>query len=204
MKRNCARTLLSRFLKGVVCLSLPSLLIVGWACLPLGPPNPVNVTLKVENLDLTGKSIAVPDFYVPEHAAGLGAMFADTLQILLLEKPLFKAVRRDLPVVWTHPGETRESLYKALAASAWKQENDLVVVGLVEQLFYGGLEETVLAVQIRLIDAQSGATVFLASHRMISKPKDPSYPLETKLTNPAESPRLLAEKVLRQIVSRMR
>lgn len=175
-----------------------------WACIPLGSPSPVNVILKQDGLELKEKKVVVPDFYVPEHGAGLGSSFADTLQTILLERSLFLDVQRNLPVVWTHPGETRESRFAGLAGAAFERGFDFVLIGVVDDLFYGGLENTRISVTLRLLDTQSGKAVFVAAHQAVSKPRDPSYPLDTKLTSSADSPGVVMEKLLRQIVPRLR
>lgn len=187
-------------------LSCGMLLIIGLgtvACAPLGPPNPVNVILKRDGLALATKKAAIPDFYVPEHGAGLGQPLADKLQAIAMERSLFQETSRNLPVVWTHPGETQEARFAGLAQTAALRGFDFVLIGVVDQLFYGGLEDTTLALTLRLLDARTGSLLFVASHRMVSKPKDPSYPLDTKLISPADSPVQLADKLLRLIVARM-
>ncbi len=173
------------------------------ACVHLKAPAAVNVILKKEGLDFTGKKVAIPDFSVPEHGAGLGVSFADILQSILMERAVFAETSRDLPVVWTHPGETLESRFGGLAEAAEQRGFDFILIGEVERLFYGGLEDTTLDLKLRLIDVRTKKDFFVARHKAVSTTKDQSYPLDTKLTTPADSPRMLAEKTLRQIVDCM-
>jgi hypothetical protein len=184
-------------------MTLVLVLISQPACLPLGPPNAVNVIQKAKDLELKGKKAVVPDFFVPEHGAGLGPAFSDLLVNVLLSENIFQSVSRDLPVVWTHPGETLDLRLADLSRLAVQKGFDYVWVGMVDQLFYGGLVDSTLAVTLRLVDARSGAILFMASNKQVSVARDPSYPLDTKLTKPADAPLLLAEKLLRQIVSRL-
>lgn len=173
------------------------------ACVRAGAQNQVSVIVKEEGLDFKGKKLAIPDFSVPEHGQDLGVAFADSLHYILMERSIFAEISRHLPVVWNHPGETLETNFAGLAETAAQRGYDYVLIGVVERLFYGGLEDTVLELKLRLVDCRTGKAVFVAGRKAVSKPSDPSYPLDTKLTMPADSPRRLAEKTLRQIVERL-
>ncbi len=189
---------------GLVLVFIGLILTCTGACIPLGLPSAVNVIVKADDLELSEKNVVLPDFYLPEHGAGLGGPFADILQAILLERSVFKSVSRDLPVVWTHPGETLESRYAGLTRTASQRGYDYVLIGVADQIFYGGLEDTTLSITLRLFDSRSGVNMFMATHKLVSKAKDPSYPMDTKLSSSADSPRLLVERMLRQIVARMR
>lgn len=174
------------------------------ACLPLGPPNAVSVILKTKDLDLKNKKVLVPDFYLPEHGEGLGGPLADTLTNVLIEETLFQGVSRDLPVVWMRTGETLDARLAELASKAAQKGFDYIWVGTVEQIFFGGLVDSTLSITLRLIEAKSGTIHFIASNKAVSSAKDPSYPLDTQLTKPADGPMMLAEKLLKQIVARLK
>lgn len=183
---------------------LVACLLSAAACLPLGPPNAVSVIQKTKDLDLKNKKVVVPDFYVPEHGAGLGEPLANILSNVLIEEDLFQGVSRDLPVVWMHPGETLDARLAEMSRVAAQKGYDYVWVGMVDQLFFGGLVDSTLSVTLRLLDAKTGTVLFMAANKVVSSPRDPSYPLDTKLTKPADAPLLLAEKLLRQIVVRLK
>lgn len=178
------------------------LLINAAACLPLGPPSPVRVVIELPAIDLASRKVAIPDFQVPQEALGMGAMFADVLQRIVLERKLFLEVSRQLPVVWTHPGETMDAQLARIRVQSASLGYDLVLVGGVNSIFYGGIEDSRLAITLRVVEVKSGKTVFMATNQATSTPKDPSYPLDTQLTKSAQGPEQLAEKVLQQIVAR--
>ncbi|MCP5054665.1 MAG: DUF4823 domain-containing protein [bacterium] len=165
-------------------------------------PN-LDVIVKLQRDNLEISSILVFNFNEPGYAEGSGAVVAEMFHLELLKEKKFKLASLYADSPWSRIADTEEKrLLQALEEAKTKQF-DYILVGDLREFFYGGMDKTRVYMKIRIIEVQTRTTIFLASNYMRKKGKDPTYPIQTKLSKISTPPRELAAKIVRQFIRKI-
>jgi hypothetical protein len=80
---------------------------------------------------------------------------------------------------------------------------DYILVGELKEFYYGGINKTRVKIKVRIIEVQTQTTIFLADNYEEHIGKDPSYPMDTKLTNRSRDPKIVAERVVKELINKI-
>jgi hypothetical protein len=189
------RTLVGMTLMAFV---LVSGLLVNFSCTPGSKQQKVVVHLERKNLPQS--SLLIFNFHEPLHAGGMGAYTAERFHVNLLETKKFQTVALYNDSPWNRLGKTEEERILFALEQGRDKKFDYILVGELTDFYDGMLNKSRLAVRVRIIDVRSQITVFLAENHGESQGKDPSYPMTTKLSQRSQSPKVLAEKIVKELV----
>jgi hypothetical protein len=164
----------------------------------------LNVTVHLPRQNLDESTILVFNLKEPYYAEGMGAVVAELFQLNLLETRTFKVVSLYADSPWARIADTEEKRLLQALEEAKARDFQYILVGELRDFYYGGMNESRVHMKIRIIETSTRTTVFLASNYMDSRAKDPSYPMQTKLTKRSKHPKQLAGKVVREFVKEIK
>jgi phenylpyruvate tautomerase PptA (4-oxalocrotonate tautomerase family) len=158
------------------------------------------VVIHLERKNLAQSSLLVFNFHEPHHAGGLGAYTAERFHLNLLEAKKFLTVGLFNDSPWNRLGKTEEERLLFALEQGREKKFDYILVGEITDSFNGVLNESRLAIKVRIIEVDSQITIFLAENHKENQGKDPSYPMTTKLSQRSQPPKMLAEKIIKELI----
>lgn len=162
-----------------------------------------NVVLKQKRENFKTSSILVFNFKEPSFAEGKGQVVADLFHQALLKSKKFKVVSVNNRSEWFRLGRTEEEQLQYALKEGAEQKYDYILVGSIEDYYYGGLHKTRVRLKIRLLEVATNITVFLAENRKDEGGKDTSYPMDTRLSTPSRPTDAVAEKAVTELVKKI-
>lgn len=163
----------------------------------------LNVTVHLPRETLGDATILVFNLKEPYYAEGMGAHVAELFHLYLLETRTFKVASLYSDSPWDRIAETEEKRLLQALMEAKDRDFRYILVGELRDFYYGGMNDSRVKMKIRIIEVPTRTTIYLASNYIDSKAKDPTYPLQTKLTKRSTPPKELAETVVREFVNEL-
>ena len=144
------------------------------------------------------KSLLILQFSSPAYDQRIGKIASEIFHQELLKSNKFAKVMLNNNFNWIVRFKDEETSIKNALSFARKKGVSLLFLGWVEKAVYGKLTDTEVIIKVRLIDVKNLKTLWYERDRKITKAKDQTYPLETKLSKPLppleHTIRLLARK----------
>lgn len=188
----------------VICIAL--LLVGFWfssGCSMFYKNKHLNVTVHLPRENFNDASILVFNLKEPYYAEGMGAYVAELFHLQLLETRTFKVASLYTDSPWDRIADSEESRLMQALQEAKDRNFQYILVGELRDFYYGGMNDSRVTMKIRIIEVPTRTTIFLASNYIAGKSKDPSYPMQTKLSKPATAPKKLSETVVREFVNEL-
>jgi len=130
------------------------------------------------------KSLLILKFSSPSYDRRVGKIAAEIFHQELLKSNKFGKVMLNNDFHWIVKYRDEETSIKNALSFAREKGVSLLLLGWVEKAVYGKLTDTEVIIKVRLIDVKSLKTLWYERDRKITKAKERSYPLETKLSTP--------------------
>ncbi len=156
---------------------------------------------KIENPEV--KSLLIMRFKTPNYDNRIGKLGAEIFHQEFLRKNVLKKVVLDNYTEWTVKYKDEESSIKNGIRIAEKKGYDLLLLGWVDKIVYGKLTGTEIILKIRLIEVKTKKTLWYERDYKRTKALDKSYPIETKLSEPAPSVESTMRGLAKKMVSNM-
>lgn len=188
-------------MKKISAILLMAIVTVGCAALQQDKNLEVFLNLKRQNLDRS--SILIFNFKEPSYASGAGAQAAELFHSRLLKSKKFKVVGLFTDSPWPRLGESEEDRILYLLDDEQAKNFDYILVGELKDFYYGGINISRVKMKVRIIDVKTKTTIFLAENAKGDSGKDPHYPMNTHLTKKANSPQILAEKIVKELIKKI-
>lgn len=172
-------------------------------CATLAPrkTNPeLRLFMAARKADFKGKSVLVFPFREPAYAAGKGQLAGRYCQEILIAGRGFRVVGQYLDSPWDRLGESEEARIMAAVREGAAKGFDVVLLGELTEYRFGSLNPSRVAVRLRLIDVATRVTRFFGENARQHAGKDPTYPLDTRLVQPAMPADQLARRVLAELL----
>ena len=163
----------------------------------------LDVALKLDREKLKQSSILIFNFKEPDYAEGSGVFAAEVFHTRLLESKKFKVVSLDTSSPWGRLGGTEEERLLALLEEGRDRSFDYILVGEVKDFFYGGMNTSRVKMRVRIIEVPTNTTIFLADNSKEAESTDLHRPMDTRLSEKAEDPKRLAEKIIREFIKKI-
>jgi hypothetical protein len=170
------------------------------SCWLAPPPKSLEVYVHLKQKSMSQSSLLVLNFREPTYAAGKGAEMARIGQELLLQAKKFRVVALRLDSAWDRMGKSDEDRLKLALTDAARGGYDYVLAGELEEFVYGQMGKSRVRIRLRIMAVNTLVTVFYAANMREEAAKDLSYPLDTRLSQPAVAPDRLARQLLREII----
>jgi len=188
-------------MKKINALLLMVILMVG--CAALQPEKTLEVFLDLNRKNLDRSSILIYNFKEPSYAVGAGAQTAELFHSRLLKSKKFKVVGLFTESPWPRLGESEEERILYLLDDEQAKNFNYILVGELKDFYYGGINISRVKMKIRIIDVKTRTTIFLAEDAKGDSGKDPHYPMNTRMTTKADSPQVLAEKIVMELIKKI-
>lgn len=169
-------------------------------CTALTGDKHLNVVLNLKREKLNQSTILIFNFKEPLYANGTGTFAAEMFHIHLLKSKKFKVVSLLNDSPWPRLGENEEERLLILLENPRAQNFDYILVGELKDFYDGGINKSRVRMKVRIIEVKTKTTIFLAEHAKESKGKDPHYPMDTKLTKKSRGPKILTEKIIKELI----
>jgi len=163
----------------------------------------LTVYIRQERENLSRSSVLVFNFLEPAYAEGMGAKVAEVFHLNLLGAQKFKIASLESHSNWNRITETEESRLLSAIEEGKSKNFDYILVGELVDFYHGGINPTRVKLKVRLIEARTRVTVFLAECSKQSQAKDPSFPMNTQLSNQAETPMKLAASIAKMMIEKL-
>ncbi len=164
-----------------------------------------DVFLKGKVKNTQEKSVLILQFAGPSYDLRIGKRAAEIFHQEMLKANKFGKVVLNNDYNWLVKFKDEETSIKAALKYAREKEFSLLFLGWVEKAVYGRLTDTEVIIKVRLIDTKTLKTLWYERDRKRTKPKDRSYPLETKLSTPLppleETIRFIARKQISSMLA---
>jgi hypothetical protein len=188
-------------MKKIIVVQLIVLMLVG--CAMLKKEEGINVVLKLERENLHHASILVFNFKEPRYAEGDGKHVGELFHLNLLKSRKFKVVSLYSNSPWSRLGESEEERLMNALEEGRSMDFDYILVGELKESYFGGINKTRVKIKVRIIEVKTKTTIFLAENYEEDIGKDPSYPMDTKLTNKSRDPKIVAERVVKELINKI-
>ncbi|MCX6582221.1 MAG: hypothetical protein NT166_18780 [Candidatus Aminicenantes bacterium] len=188
-------------MKKISALVLIVILTAG--CAALQPDKSLEVFLDLKRQNLGRSSILIFNFKEPSYAGDAGAQAAELFHSRLLKSKKFKVVGLVANSPWPRLGESEEDRILYLLDDKQSKNFDYILVGELKDFYYGGINSSRVKMKIRIINVKTRTTIFLAENARGDSGKDPHYPMNTRLTTKADSPQVLAEKIVMELIKKI-
>ena len=162
-----------------------------------------DVFLKGKVRNTRGKSVLVLKFASPSYDKKIGLKAAEIFHQELLRVNKYRKVALNNNYEWTVKYRDEETSIRTALEFARKKGFSLLFLGWVEKAVYGRLTDTEVIIKVRLIDTKTLKTLWYERDRKIMKAKDPSYPIETKLSTPLPPLEETIRSLARNQINRM-
>lgn len=172
-------------------------------CTMLKKDEGINITLKLEREKLHLSSVLVFNLKEPQYAEGNGAYVGELFHVNLLKSKKFKVVSLYTNSPWSRLGESEEERLMNALEEGRNLKFDYILVGELKEFYYGGINKTRVKIKIRIIEVPTETTIFMADNYEEDMGKDPSYPMDTKLTNRSLDPKIVAERVVKELINKI-
>jgi len=149
------------------------------------------------------KSLLILKFKTPLYDNDIGKVGAEIFHQELLRKNILKKAVLDNQTEWIIKYKDDETSIKNGIKIASEKGFDLVLLGWIDKIVYGKLTGTEVVLKIRLIDVKQNKTLWYERDLQKSNAHDKSYPIETKLSEPAPPVEATLRKLSRKMVSNM-
>jgi hypothetical protein len=176
-------------------------------CASWGPRrvNPeLRLFLAAGKADFQGKTVLVFPFREPSYAAGKGQLAGRFCHELLIAGRNFRVVGQYLESPWDRLGESEEARLLAAVSEGAAKGFDVVLLGELTEYRFGQLTPSRVGVRLRLIEVATRVTRFFGENARQHAGKDPTYPLDTRLMEPAMPADQLARRVLAELLGTIR
>lgn len=170
------------------------------ACGTLNRNKNLDIVLKLDREKLKQSSILIFNFREPSYAEGAGAYAAEVFHTRLLEAKKFKVVSLDTSSPWGRLGETAEERILTLLEDGKDRQFDYILVGELKEFYHGGINKTRVKMRVRILEVTTRTTVFLADNYKEDEGDASHYPMNPNLAKQAKSPKLLAEKIIKEFI----
>lgn len=161
----------------------------------------IYINLKKKGIDKA--SILIFNFKEPEYAESKGKIAASIFHKYLLKSKKFHVVSINNNSSWVKLGETEEERLKNAIKSGKEKNFDYIFVGELTKYIYANVNNSEVGMKIRIIDTNKGKTFFYAEDSKKQQGADPSFPLDTKLTDKSKKPELLIEEIAKELISKI-
>jgi hypothetical protein len=176
------------------------LVLILFNCSLVHKNHPVQIYIKNKDIDLKSNSLLIFNFKEPGYALESGIHAAQLCHQKLLKAKTFKTISIENNSPWNRLGETDEERLQNAISEGREKHYSTVLVGEIIEYIYGGINQSRIQIKLRIIDVNSKTTLFYAGIKKSNSSKDPSYPLDTKLADPAMSPDELLNIALLEII----
>jgi hypothetical protein len=149
------------------------------------------------------KSLLILQFKTPFYDSKIGKTTAEIFHQELLRKNILKRATLDTQTEWVVKYKDDETSIKNALSIAKKRGFDLILLGWVDKIVYGKLTGTEIILKIRLIEIKSKKTIWYERDIKKTKAHDKSYPIESKLSEPAPSIEYSIRALAKNMVSSM-
>lgn len=161
----------------------------------------IYVNLKKKGIDKA--SLLVFNFKEPSYATDKGKIAASIFHKYLLKSKKFHVISINNNSAWIKLGETEEERLKNAIQIGKKSNYDYILVGELFDYIYANVSKSKVGIKIRIIDTKREKTVYFAEDSKQEEGIDPSFPLDTKLTDKSKKPEILIEEIAKEIISKI-
>ena len=179
------------------------LILMGGCSLFQVPPSRVSVVTQqdVEQFRHSAHLVLYP--LTTKESPELGYEAARLFNAEMEKRNFFKKITLVENAVWltqldTDEARTHKALYEAQQMGA-----DLIFLGTIEEYVPATIADTKISLNVKVLSAASGTTVWWGKHSVIGKPLKSYFPLETKLSRNAPSAYKLLAGSAKKIVNKM-
>ncbi|MCP4217876.1 MAG: hypothetical protein GY765_24755 [bacterium] len=172
-------------------------------CAVMVPNKDLNVALKLKRENLDQSTVLVFNFKPPDYAPDCGTQLSEMFHMELLKRKKFKMVSLYNDSKWYRLEDLEEKRLLIAIEEGKEKGFDYILLGDIKEFFYGGINAGRVRITIRLIEVKTQKTILLVEDYKEHKGKDPTYPLNTKLSKRSRSPRVLSEKIVKELVKKI-
>lgn len=190
--------------KILIVLLLASGLLFHVSCIWLTKENPnLKIPIRLERKDLHRASLLIFNFREPSYAEGMGAYTARLMHTAMLKKRAFKVAALDTASPWARIADEEETRLLDALEEGKTHHVDYILVGDILDCQYGAMTPTRVSLRFRIIEVATRATIFMAENGKVSTSTDPTFPMNTHLSEKALPPNRLMEALIAETLNKL-
>ena len=159
--------------------------------------------LKGKIAEPESKSLLILQFKTPLYDSKIGKIAAEIFHQELLRKNILKKAVLDTQAEWVVKYRDDETSIKNALLIGEKRGFDFILLGWIDKIIYGKLTGTEIVLRVRVIEVKTKKTIWYERDIKKTKAHDKSFPIESKLSEPAPSIESSLRELSRSMVSSM-
>jgi len=167
------------------------------------PPNSVSVLTQQDLEQFRHSAHLVLYPLLTKESPELGCEAARLFEREMAKRTFFKKITLIENAVWMFQLDTNEAISNRARYEAQQMGADLVLLGSIEEYVPATIAETKTSLDVKVLSAATGSTVWWGKHAVVGKPLKSYFPWNTELSKNAPPVNTLLSESTKKIVAKM-